>query len=75
MLPEDSGVLWDSNSPSESCLGSVRVYSFIISYTPENIKCASQVSLLSRPLASPCLGREPKVRVATSMASLTKGSI
>jgi hypothetical protein len=29
------------------------------------MKCDSQASLLARTLASPCLGREPKARVAT----------
>jgi hypothetical protein len=29
------------------------------------MKCDSQASLLARNLATPCLGREPKARVAT----------
>jgi len=61
---EDSGVHWDSNSQSGSSLGSVKVHSFIVSYTPGNMKCDSRASLLAHTLASPCLGCRPKVRVA-----------
>jgi len=35
-----------------------------------SIKCASRVSLLSCLLASPYLGRKPKVRVATKDANI-----
>jgi len=55
----------DSNSPSGSCLGSVKVHSLTLSYILKNIRCVSQASFLSRTLANPCLDREPKVRVAT----------
>ncbi len=43
----------------------MKVHSLTRSYTPGSIRCASRVSFLSRPLASPCLGHKPKVRVAT----------
>jgi len=33
--------------------------------TPKNMKCDPQVSILAHNLASPCLGHEPKARVAT----------
>ncbi len=46
-------------------LGSVRVHSFTLSYTPMNMKCDSQVSFLARTLTSPCLSRKPKARVMT----------
>jgi len=65
LLLEDLGVHRDSNSPSGSSLGNVRVHSFTLSFTLENIICASQASLLSRTLASPCLGHEPKAKVTT----------
>jgi len=52
---------------SESSFGSVRVHSLTLSYIPKNMKCDSWASLLARTLASPCLGCEPKARVATSM--------
>jgi hypothetical protein len=64
LLLEDSGVLRDSNSPSGSCLESVRVHSLTLSCIHGSITCASRVSLLSCTLASPCLGHEPKARVA-----------
>ncbi len=56
--------LWTFGSPSGlqlprwSSLGSVRVHSFTLSFT-------LGLPLLARNLASPCFGREPKVRVAT----------
>ncbi len=40
------------------------------SHTPGSMKCDSQASLLARTFASPCLSREPKVRVATIVTSL-----
>jgi hypothetical protein len=43
----------------------VEVHSFTLSYTPRIMKCDPQSSLLACTFASPCLGREPKVRVAT----------
>jgi hypothetical protein len=53
---------------SESSFGSVKVHSFTLSYTPGNMKCDSWASFLACTLASPCLGREPKVRAATKRA-------
>jgi hypothetical protein len=54
----------ETNSPSGSYLGSVRVHSLTLSCTPGNIAYVSRASLLSHTLASPCLGRKPKARVA-----------
>jgi len=59
------GVHWDSNSQSGSLLGSVRVHSFTVSYTPGNMRFDSWTSLLACTLTSPCLDRKPKVRVMT----------
>jgi hypothetical protein len=58
-------VHWDSNSQSGNSLGSVRGHSLTLSCTPRSMKCDSQASLLTRTFANPCLGCEPKVRVAT----------
>jgi len=65
---EDSKVHQDSNSQSGSSLGSVRVHSLTLSYTPRSMRCDSQASFLARTLANPCFGREPKARVATLWA-------
>jgi len=65
---KDLGVHWDSNSQSGNSLGSVKVLSLTLSYTPRNMRCDSQASFLALILASPCLGHEPKARVATFMA-------
>jgi hypothetical protein len=62
---KDSRVHRNSNSQNGSLLGSVRVHSFTLSFTPENMRCDSQASLLACNLVSPCFGREPKVRVVT----------
>jgi hypothetical protein len=43
----------------------VRVHSLTLSCILESMKCDSQASLLAHAVASPCLGREPKVRVVT----------
>ncbi len=51
---------WNGNS-----LGSVGVHSFTFSHIFGNMKCDSRASLLARTFASPCLGCEPKTRVAT----------
>jgi len=59
------GIHRDSNSQSGSSLGSVRVHSVTFSCTPRSMKCDSLASLLACTFASPCLGHEPKVRVAT----------
>jgi len=64
-LSEDSGVPWDSNSQSGSSLGSVRVHSLTLSYTPRSMRCDSMTSLLAHNLASLCLVCKHKVRVAT----------
>jgi len=49
----------------EAPFGSVRVHPLTLSYTPESMRCDSQASFLACNLASPCLGRKPKARVAT----------
>ncbi len=53
--------IWEStrtpNSESGSSLGSVRVHSLTLSYTPESMRRDSRVSLLAHNLASPCLSR------------------
>jgi len=43
----------------------VEVHSLTLSHTPESMKCDSWASLLARNFVSPCIGHEPKVRVAT----------
>jgi hypothetical protein len=65
LVSEVSGLHRDSISQSESCLGSVRVHSFTLSYTPGSPWCDSWASLWPAPLQPLCLGREPKTRVAT----------
>jgi hypothetical protein len=59
LLSKHSGVHRDSNSQGGSSLGSVRVHSLTLSFTP-------RLPLLARNLVSPYFGREPKVRVATT---------
>jgi hypothetical protein len=46
-------------------LGSVRVYSLTLSCTLESMQHDSRASFLARNLATPCLGHEPKARIAT----------
>jgi len=62
--------IWDvhrnSNSQNGSPFESVWVHSCTLSYTPKNMKCDFQASLLARTFASPCLGCNPKARVATN---------
>jgi len=55
----------DSNSQSGNSLGSVRIHSLTLSYTPKSMRCDFQACFLAHNLASPCLGREPKARVVT----------
>ncbi len=63
-LFKNLGVHRDSNSQSGSSLGSVKVHSLIFSYNPEKMRCDSRASHLALTLASPCISRETKVRVA-----------
>jgi hypothetical protein len=60
---------WTTTFPSELPLSVVHLgmWGFILSLscTLGSLRYASWASLLSRTLASPCLGREPKARVAT----------
>ncbi len=53
---------WTPNSQSGSSFGSVKVHSLGISYTPKSMRRDSQASLLTRNLASPCLGH-PTLRL------------
>jgi hypothetical protein len=55
----------NSISQSGSCLGSVRVHSLTLSYTPGNMWCDSRASSWPATLQLLCLGRKPKARVAT----------
>jgi hypothetical protein len=64
-VSEVSGVHRDSISQSGSCLGSVRVHSLTLSYTPGSPWCDSRASLWPAPLQPLCLGCEAKARVAT----------
>ncbi len=43
----------------------MEVHSLTFSHIPRNMKCVSWASLLARTFVSSCIGREPKVRVAT----------
>ncbi len=65
LLSEDLGIHRDSNSQNGSSLESVSVHSLTLSYTPGSMRCDSHDSFLDCTLASPCLGREPKAKVAT----------
>jgi hypothetical protein len=62
---KDSEIHWDFNSQSGNLIRSVKVHSLTFSYTPENMKCESQASLLAHTLISPCLSYEPKATVVT----------
>jgi len=57
--------IWESNSQSESSLGSVGVHSLTLSHTPKSMKCDSRASLLAHTFTSPCFGRKPKAKVVT----------
>jgi hypothetical protein len=63
LLSKDSRVHQDSDSQSESSLGSVRVHSLTLFCILGSMRCDSQASFLARTLVSPCLGHGPKVRV------------
>jgi hypothetical protein len=51
------------NSQSGSSLGSVRVHSLALSYTPRSMKCDSHAFFLAFTFANPCFGRKPKAWV------------
>jgi hypothetical protein len=70
-LFENLKVHEDSNSQSGSSLGSVEVHFLTLSHTFRSMKCDSQPSHLARSYPSPCLGREPKAKVATSHVIIT----
>jgi len=80
-LYEILGVQQDSISQSGSCLGNVRVHSLILPHTflhsQEYVMWLSGFVLpwlssffLARNLITPCLGHEPKTRVATMKLNL-----
>jgi hypothetical protein len=50
---QDLGVHWDSIFESGSCLGSVRVQSFTLSYTPRNMRCDFWASSWPTTLQAP----------------------
>ncbi len=54
-----------SDSQNGSLLESVGVHYLTLSCTPRSMKCDSQASFLARTFVSPCLGREPKAKIAT----------
>jgi hypothetical protein len=56
--------IWDSNSHVGSSLGSVRVHSLTF-FALLGACDVTPRSPLARNLATSCLGRKPKVRVAT----------
>jgi len=60
------GVHREPNSQSGNSLGNVKVHSLTLSYTPRSMLRDSQTSFLAHNLASPCLGCEPKARVAAT---------
>jgi hypothetical protein len=62
--------IWDSNSQNGSSLGSVKIHSFTLFCTPGSMRCDSQASVLACTLTSPCLGHEPKARVATNSITM-----
>jgi len=68
---KNSKVHWDSNSQSESSLGSVRVHSLTFSYILGSMKCDSRASFLAYIFVSLCLGRKPKARVMTTPINIT----
>ncbi len=71
-LSEHSGVHRDSNSQHGNSLGSVRVLSLTLFFTPGGMKMWLPGLILACTLSSPfCLGRKPKVRVATILLALT----
>ncbi len=58
--------IWKSiRIPTPKVGAHLGVHSFTFSHTPRSMKCDSWASFLARTFASPCLGCEPKARVAT----------
>jgi len=53
--------------PKGGSLGSVKVHSLTFLCTPGSMKCDSRASYLALTFASPCLGCEPKAKVAIVM--------
>jgi hypothetical protein len=60
--------IWKSTGTPTPKVGAhlgVRFHSLAFTCTPESMKCDCRTSFLTRTFASPCLGHEPKARVAT----------
>jgi hypothetical protein len=57
--------IWDSNSYNGSPLGSVKVHSLTLLAFPGACEVTPGLPSWSTTLQPPCLGCEPKVRVAT----------
>jgi hypothetical protein len=55
----------DSNSQNGNSFGSVKVHSLTLSHISESMKCDSWASLFTRTFRNPCIGREPKTKIAT----------
>ncbi len=62
---KDLGIHWNSNSHNGSSFGSARVHSLAFFYIPGSMWCDFRASFLACNLAIPCLGHQPKARVAT----------
>jgi hypothetical protein len=56
---------WDSNSQHGSSLGSVRVHALTLFAFSRACEVTSKSPSWPTTLQPPCLGREPKARVAT----------
>jgi hypothetical protein len=57
--------MWESNSQHGSSLGSVRVHSLTLFALPGACEMTLGCPFWLATFQPPCLGREPKVRVAT----------
>ncbi len=63
--------LWRFKSPLQlqlpkwEFIGECGVHSFTLSHIPKSMKCDFRASFLVRTFVCPCLGHEPKARVAT----------
>jgi hypothetical protein len=68
--------IWESTgipiSQSGSSLGSVRIYSVTLSFTPRSMRHDSRTSFLACNLATPCLGHKPKARVAIACSATSE---
>jgi hypothetical protein len=71
--------IWESiGTPTPKVGAHLGVWGFILSHsptlfhTPGSMKCDSWASLLAHTFASPCFGREPKVRIATFLVTTSR---